>query len=82
MAHDCRHLLGDLSAYLDGDAAPVVCAEIERHLRDCADCRVVIDTLRKTVTLYRTQPASRLPDDARDRLYAALNLNEYKPRSR
>ena len=82
MAHDCRHLLGDLSAYLDGDAVPDICAEIEQHLRDCEDCRVVVDTLRRTITLYRAQPAPQLPDDARSRLYAALNLDEFKPRPR
>ncbi len=75
--HDCRHLLGDLSDYLDGEASDAVCAEIERQLANCTDCRVVVDTLRKTVTLYRTQPKPLLSTDARDRLYRALNLEEF-----
>lgn len=77
LTHDCGHLLGELSAYLDGDAEPKICAEIERHLRDCEDCRVVIDTLRKTVSLYHTQPEVRLSAAARSRLYAALDLEPY-----
>jgi anti-sigma factor RsiW len=77
LTHDCGHLLGELSAYLDGDAGPEICAEIERHLRDCADCRVVVDTLRKTVSLYHTQPPLHLSDAARGRLYAALDLEPY-----
>jgi anti-sigma factor RsiW len=77
MAHDeCRHLLGELSAYLDGEAAEAVCAELERHLADRADCRVVVDTLRKTVLLYRTAPQPGLPEAARERLYKALDLPE------
>lgn len=75
--HDCGHLLGELSAYLDGDATPEICAEIERHLRDCEDCRVVVDTLRKTVSLYRGQPELHLSEAARSRLYAALELEPY-----
>lgn len=75
--HDCGHLLGELSAYLDGEAGPQICSEIERHLRDCEDCRVVVDTLRETVSLYHAQPELRLSDDARSRLYAALDLAPY-----
>jgi hypothetical protein len=33
--HDCRHMLGDLSDYLDGEAADELCAEIEQHMADC-----------------------------------------------
>ena len=77
MAHDdCEHLLDQLSDYLDGDAAAAVCAEIERHLAGCADCRAVVDTLRKTVYLYQALPQPELPVGARERLLAALSLEE------
>jgi anti-sigma factor RsiW len=73
----CRHLLDDLSDYLDGEAAAEVCAEIERHLAGCADCRVVVDTLRKTVAVYRELPQPELPVEARRRLYTFLDLTEF-----
>lgn len=73
---DCKHLLSDLSDYLDGEAAAEVCAEIERHLAECVDCRAVVDTLRKTVYLYRTLPQPTFPDEARARLIAALAFDE------
>lgn len=77
MAHDnCQHLLADLSDYIDGEAAASVCAEIERHLAGCDDCRVVVDTLRKTIYLYRTLPRPMLPDATRARLVATLALDE------
>lgn len=76
MAHDrCQHLLADLSDYIDGEAADAVCAEIERHLADCVDCRAVVDTLRKTIYLYRTLPQPTLPEAARTRLIAALTFD-------
>jgi len=40
----------------------------------CEDCRAVIDTLRKTIELYRTMPQPDLPDGVRQRLYRALDL--------
>ena len=74
---DCQHLLGDLSDYLDGEAAAEICSEIEGHMAGCEDCRVVIDTLRKTIVLYRTMPQLDIPEDARQRLYAALDLEDF-----
>jgi anti-sigma factor RsiW len=73
----CRHLLDDLSDYLDGEAAAEVCAEIERHLAGCVDCRVVVDTLRKTVAVFRELPQPELPVEARRRLYTSLDLTEF-----
>jgi anti-sigma factor RsiW len=75
--HDCRHLLGDLSDYVDGQASAALCAEIERHLADCTNCRVVIDTLRQTVKLYRGLPGPALPPGARERLYHSLDLGQF-----
>ena len=77
--NNCPHLLGALSDYLDQDVSAEVCAEIERHLRDCEDCRVVVDTLRKTVVLYRDLPPPLLPDEARRRLYKTLDLAGFLP---
>lgn len=75
----CQHLLGDLSDYLDGEASDEICAEIERHLQDCDNCQVVVDTLRKTVLLYRELPRPEMPPAARERLYQALDLAPYLP---
>ena len=75
--HDCRHLLGALSDYVDGEASPALCAEIETHMAGCDDCRVVVDTLHKTIDLYRTLPQPELPTGLRERLYASLDLQAY-----
>jgi anti-sigma factor RsiW len=78
MQHEsCTHLLAELSAFLDGEASAEICDEIERHLSDCGDCRVVVGTLRKTVLLYRDLPQPSLSAEARERLYKQLNLAEF-----
>ena len=70
----CQRLLGQLSDYVDGELERTMCEEIERHLADCQNCRVVVDTLGKTVALYRAQGQDPVPGDVQERLYKILNL--------
>ena len=74
----CKHLLGSLSAYLDGELEAQLCAELERHLESCENCQVVVDTLRRTVSLYKvTSTETTMPDDVRQRLYHRLELDDF-----
>lgn len=75
---ECERLLTALSDHLDGESAsPEMCAEIERRLAESADCRAVVDTLRKTIALYRSLPQPAFPAAARLRLYQALGLEAF-----
>jgi len=70
---NCRGLIREISAYLDGELSPELLAEIEVHLERCKDCRVIVDTTRKTIEIYyRAQPLP-LPTDVRERLHQALS---------
>jgi len=75
---ECRKLLGSISEYVDGELSEELCSLLEQHLSDCEDCRVVVDTLKKTVYLYHTTAEEEnLPNEMRQRLYKALNIEEY-----
>jgi anti-sigma factor (TIGR02949 family) len=75
---NCRQLLGSLSEYVDGELDDELCGVLEQHLEDCEDCRIVVDTLRKTVYLYHTSSQEAdIPTDIRARLYKSLNIEEY-----
>ncbi|MGW8249829.1 MAG: anti-sigma factor family protein [Anaerolineales bacterium] len=75
---ECQHLLGSLSEYIDGELGDELCAEIERHLNECDNCRVVVDSLNKTVYLYQTTSQNLdVPAGLRERLFRRLNLDEY-----
>lgn len=74
MTMNCRELLGALSDYIDGELEERLCAEIEAHMRDCPDCQVMVDTLHKTVVLYRTHGSVEVPADVQSRLHAVLDL--------
>lgn len=74
----CRELKDQLSAFLDGELDEAVCREIERHLNECGNCRVMADTLKKTIVLYRDAPRESVPPEAEARLFKVLDLEELK----
>ncbi len=74
----CHHLIETISDYVDGELAPELCLELERHLSDCENCRIVVNTLRKTIDLYRVpSPEEALPADIRERLFYRLHLEDF-----
>jgi len=75
---NCRYLLSSLSEYVDAALEEEICAEIERHLSECEKCRVVVDTLRKTVSIvHTTHDDPTMPEDVRERLYKRLDLDDF-----
>jgi anti-sigma factor (TIGR02949 family) len=81
----CETLLGSLSDYIDGELGEELCRQIEKHIAECENCRIVVDTTRKTIDLVHASndPQTNLPDDVRDRLFKRLNLDDYlKPASK
>ena len=77
---NCQDLLEGLSDFVDGIADEDLCAEIERHMADCPNCRIMVDTLRKTISLYRERDADiSLPQDVRFRLIRTLHLEDLLP---
>jgi anti-sigma factor RsiW len=73
----CRDLLGALSDYVDGTLQEELCRELERHLAECEDCRIVVDTYKKTIYLYHTTAQADLPTDVRQRLFKRLDLEQF-----
>ena len=50
---NCDELLNALNDYVDGAIEPAVCEQFEDHLAGCNPCQIVIDNIRKTITLYK-----------------------------
>jgi anti-sigma factor (TIGR02949 family) len=69
---NCREVIRELSSYLDGELGTEAIADLERHVKRCEDCRLVVDTVRKTVDIYCKAEPLPLPEDVRDRLHDAL----------
>lgn len=77
---DCHAILTTISEYVDGTLNETFCEELERHLAECKNCTVVVDTLRKTILLYRktAEETTQMPGIVRERLYRTLNLEDFR----
>jgi anti-sigma factor RsiW len=68
----CEDMLRLLGEYVDAEIDPALCAEFERHLAGCDPCKVVVDNIRRTITLYKGEEVYELPAGFHDRLHQAL----------
>jgi anti-sigma factor RsiW len=68
----CQDLLAVLNDYVDGAVDAALCEEFERHMAGCQTCQVVVDTVRKTIRVYRDGREMELPTGFRHRLHEAL----------
>ena len=75
----CKSLLGFLSDYVDGELSDELCQEIQSHTAECQNCRIVVDTLRKTILLYHqsAEESVEIDEAFRQKLFRTLNLEDY-----
>ncbi len=69
---DCQDLLAIVNQYVDGEVDPKVCEHFEQHLAGCNPCQVVVDTVRRTITLYKGAEVYEMPLAFKQRLHATL----------
>ena len=68
----CKHLLRELTDYLDGSLEAEVRVQLEAHLAKCPNCWVELDTMKKTIQVFKGMDPYPLPDDVKSRLMKAL----------
>ena len=66
----CQEVLDQLSEYLDADARDELVGAVDHHLGVCVHCRIEVDTVRRTILLYRSEERVVLPT------HLSLRLNE------
>jgi predicted anti-sigma-YlaC factor YlaD len=78
---NCQRLIVELTEYLDGDLEPSVRVELELHLANCHNCRIVVNTTRQTIEIFCNAEPAPLPEDVRGRLHDALvkRLEHHRP---
>ena len=50
------------------------CREIKKHLQTCPKCAQQLDSLKKTVFLYRNCPTPGISEQSHNKLMAGLSL--------
>lgn len=68
----CQEVLDQLWEYLDEEARSELSVEIETHLRACSHCQVEVDSIRRTVLIYRADEPVVTPLHLSEQLQAAL----------
>ena len=76
----CKEVIRELSDYLDNAVDSKLLAEVEHHLEHCEDCRLVVDTTRKTIQLYCDSEPAPLEPQVHERLHKALAARLKQPR--
>ena len=68
MGKRCLDYIKELNDYIDGELDSAICAEIEKHIGECNNCRIMVDTLKQTVRLCREGKPENLPAVLESRL--------------
>jgi len=68
----CPDVVSALTRHLEGDLSRAQCAEMERHLGDCGQCRAACESLKQTLALCRSGDSPTVPEAVRQRLRAQI----------
>jgi predicted anti-sigma-YlaC factor YlaD len=71
-----KHLCDNLDSKLDSES----CRRIKAHLKGCENCSALLDSLKKTIYLYKSYPAPTLPAKAKKNLFAVIRLDKKYPK--
>lgn len=69
---NCEEVIHELSDYIDGELGAALHRELESHLHECSDCKLVVDQTKKTIEIFCDSEPIELPTEVRSRLHDAL----------
>ena len=69
----CKDFLKEISEFLDEATDPAMKADLEKHINECPNCWVILDTTKKTIQVYRGMDAEPLPEPIHERIMRALS---------
>jgi len=72
---DCSELLRMMNDYIDQDLPEELCRELEKHLHECEDCTSMVNTIKRTVDLFKSDTCfcPECPPDVKQRLADVLD---------
>ena len=54
--------MSNLTDYIDGELDPELCEEIQKHVGQCQNCKLMVDSLKQTVRLCCDGKEQKLPE--------------------
>jgi anti-sigma factor (TIGR02949 family) len=70
----CAEVVNHICEHLDTEMDRERCRQIKRHVKNCPNCYAYLDSMKKTVHLYKLERVPRTPSRLRKELFAVLNL--------
>jgi hypothetical protein len=68
----CKQFLQELNDYLDPSTDPAMKCHLEKHVNECPNCFVIVDTTKKTMQIYKGLEPQSIPENVKARLWKAL----------
>lgn len=69
---DCRHVVSQISNFIEGEVDAELRARIEEHFKQCAHCHAIYDGTRNVIQLVGDGKTFDVPQGFRSRLYDKL----------
>ena len=76
----CTQALRYICDNLDAQVDSPKCREIRRHLEECPDCSAYLDSMKKTVDLYRRVTVAPVPKTVHRILHESLKKERIRNR--
>ena len=68
----CRQFLQELNEFLDENTDQDMKQKLQRHVSECPNCFVIVDTTRRTLEVYKGMEPQAVPENVKARLWLAL----------
>ena len=68
----CKEFLQELTDYLDSTVDAELRVKLERHISECPNCFVILDTTQRTIKVYKGVEPQPIPDEVHVRLMKAV----------
>ena len=68
----CKEFLQELTDYLDATVDAELRLKLERHMSECPNCFVILDTTQKTIKVYKGMQEKEIPAEVEARLMKAV----------
>jgi predicted anti-sigma-YlaC factor YlaD len=71
----CKEALKHICDKLDVGLNSPRCKTIKKHIRECPDCIAYLDSIKRTIRLYRAYPIPTIPKRVQKKLFDSLKTH-------
>ncbi len=69
----CKEFLQELSDFLDESVDQELRSKLDKHIAECPNCFVILDTTKRTIQVYRGLEPQPIPEEVHSRLMNAID---------